>query len=1227
MNRGIILLCFAFLYFGTASSQNMVLNPSFEQTNTNCSQLGGEGFRQDLSGTWDNANSNVPGDSCSSPDLFSACNTLPIIGGPSPFHMPDGGAQGLGYQWSRTGSRHAGFIVHSAPFGIVDNYREYIQGQLSAPLTAGQTYCVSMYVSLGEAMPFATNNIGVYFGSTQYLRDACTAGSGIFNLTPQLNYGCAPITDTSANWVRLQWDYVASGGEQWMLIGNFYNSAATTVANTGHGAELMPGTYMHPFAYYFIDDVSVVSGSCCAASINRIPPTCITDAAFNLVARPPLSSNCSPPPLSGTWSGTGITNASIGTFDPSVAGAGTHVITFSLPCGVADTVHITVNPCSMLNVCRESNGNLTASGGSAPYIWSQWSTGGTIQITDQASCTQCGLTWSSPFPGFPAGCGFPPVESCTSAPGYVQFGTGATIALPTTPSYPIQVTDNSGGSYTINSAADVAALSPCNMNCPAIDLRPSVQHIACNGLNTGAISLSPNGGTAPYTFTWSPNVGTTASVSNLAAGTYSVTVRDANQCTATASFTITEPLVLNASVAQTTMIGCGQGTGSIKLAVSGGSPNYTFTWNPNVSSTDSAGNLTAGTYRVTVTDQNGCTDTTSATITATTGVSINSVVKTDTRCGGNNGTVKLNVTGGSAPLTYVWTPNVSTTDTAGNLTAGTYNITVSDASGCSATATTTVNPSSSVTVSLQNKRDVNCNDTDGFIKVLATGTGSITYTWSPNVGTTDSVFNLPSGTYNVTVTDVNNCSASTSVQIQQINGVNASIQTQTNPSCGQNNGFIEINATGAATPFVYVWTPNVGTGNTASNLAGGVYGVTITDANNCSTTVSTTLNATPAVSIDDAIVYQSCGVNSGAIRIFVSGGNGSAYTYTWTPNVGSTDSVSNLAAGNYSVIVSDATGCSATASYNVTVNTPPVVTFAGDSSYCTGGSAALSASGGVSYIWNNGNISSSINVTAGVYSVTATDVNGCTGVASVTINENPRPAISISGVPTVYCEGTSVILAAAGGASYLWSDNSTDNTLTISASGNYSVTGTDVNGCSASSSVSIDPSSVLGTITLPDTVGVCEGDSILLDATTANALSYLWNTGDTTSSVSINTSNVYVVTVSNACETKTASVIATFQGCACDFKLPTAFSPNGDGNNDEYKIVYRCNNIISVNIRIYNRWGEKVFETDSVNIGWDGIYKGSPQPLDVFVAYVSVTYEVDNKRKTFSQMESVTLLR
>src|SRR5690606_5310129 len=129
----------------------------------------------------------------------------------------------------------------------------------------------------------------------------------------------------------------------------------------------------------------------------------------------------------------------------------------------------------------------------------------------------------------------------------------------------------------------------------------------------------------------------------------------------------------------------------------------------------------------------------------------------------------------------------------------------------------TINPSSAVTVGLLNKRDVNCNDTDGFIKVSGTGSGTLTYTWSPNVGTTDSVFNLPSGTYNVTATDVSGCSASASIQILQTNGVNASVQTQTNPSCGQNNGYIEINATGAATPFTYVWNPNVSTGNTASN--------------------------------------------------------------------------------------------------------------------------------------------------------------------------------------------------------------------------------------------------------------------------------------------------------------------------------------------------------------------------------------------------------------------------
>ncbi|MDB4656137.1 hypothetical protein OAE48_04730 [Flavobacteriales bacterium] len=207
-------------------AQNLVVNPSFEVTSTNCGSFGGEGFFADLNGSWDNASNNVEGDSCSSPDLFSDCNL--IFGNPSPTNMPN---SVLGFQYSRTGTRHAGIITHEA----LDEYREYLQGRTTSPLQTGQSYCVSMYVSLGNAVLYATDNMGIYFGNTPYQRDPCpgSSNSGIY-VTPQLNYDCAAIIDTS-NWVRLEWNYVAAGGEQYFMIGNFFNNSNTTIVSNPGG--------------------------------------------------------------------------------------------------------------------------------------------------------------------------------------------------------------------------------------------------------------------------------------------------------------------------------------------------------------------------------------------------------------------------------------------------------------------------------------------------------------------------------------------------------------------------------------------------------------------------------------------------------------------------------------------------------------------------------------------------------------------------------------------------------------------------------------------------------------------------------------------------------------------------------------------------------------------------------------------------------------------------------
>jgi len=572
MKKNIYLFFSLFTFFG-AAAQNLVVNPSFENTSSNCGSFGGEDFFSDLNGSWDNASNNPGGDSCSSPDLFSACNI--IFGNPSPVNMPN---SVLGYQYSRTGTRHAGIITHES----LDEYREYIQGRTSAPLIQGQSYCVSMYVSLGNSVLFASNNIGVYFGSTPYQRNPCPGqtNSAIY-VTPQLNYSCIAITDTM-NWVRLQWNYVATGGEQYFMIGNFFNNANTTiVSNPG-------GTFTNPYAYYFIDDVSIVASSaCCFADLNPVSTKCVTDAPFTLTAVGGVGSTCSNS-STGTWSGAGITNASAGTFSPAVAGAGSHTITYTLICGYSTTLTVNVSACATLSVCSEINGNLTVTGGTGPYTWSEQA-----QVED---CSACQVIFPIPPCTFPPGCS-------VMVTGWADFTTGST-ATPTG-TWPLRVSDSDGGVIEISGLSAVPSCSaiPCELLLNVTDIQG-----VCGGVQEGSITVAASGNIGSVSYSWNSTPvqnGTTAS--NLAAGSYTVTATDQQGCQATLT-RVLEAGSITVFAGDDVNICKGE---SVTLTAGGAS---TYSWIDGSGGTAAGGTITFSpssttTYTVTGTNTGGCSDT------------------------------------------------------------------------------------------------------------------------------------------------------------------------------------------------------------------------------------------------------------------------------------------------------------------------------------------------------------------------------------------------------------------------------------------------------------------------------------------------------------------------------------------------------------------------------------------------------------------------------------------
>lgn len=799
MKSTLTIFCLLLLGMGVRA-QNLVLNPSFENTSSNCANFGGEGFTTDLI-DWDDTNSGA--DSCSSPDLFSACNLFATV-------MP---GSILGYQQSRTGTRHAGIITY-AP-GIAagcnalgnDQYREYIQGRTSQPLQAGQSYCVAMYVSLANDVAWATNNIGVYFSPTNYQHNACPSNSLISNVTPQLNYACAALTDT-VNWVRLQWNYTATGGEQYFVIGNFFNNAGTTVGCNNSGA----GT-LNPYAYYYIDDVSITANACCYADILPVAAQCLNGAPVTLSAIPGLESGCTPQPLAGTWSGPGITDAAAGTFSPAVAGVGTHTVTFTLACGYVATTQVIVGPCTPLVVCQNGN-SLTVSNGVGPYLWQQ-------QVTQQ-DCSGC-------FPGVP-----PFVPPCSLPPGcavsvtaWQTYSTGATVPAPT--SFPVQVVDAAGTVYTLN---NLSGLPPC-ANCPPITVTAgTVGNVSCAGGNDGSASVSASGGVGTYDYLWMPGNLTGASQTGLAAGIYTVTATDDNGCAGTQTIVVNQPtaLTLQTSV---TPAGCGLNDGSATVTASGGTTPYGYAWSPTGGSAATAGGLGAGNYTVTVTDFKGCQQTASVTVSNVGGPAIAVVGQEFVSCaGGADGSIEISITQGTPPYTIAWSPAGGSGITAQNLSAGSYTVTVTDADGCVGTQSATVTEPPALVLGAA-ASPATCGFADGSAAVAVSGgTPPYTYQWSPTGGTADLAMGLAAGAYTVAVTDFSNCTQTASVEVE-IAVADSSLQAvlEVSPeTCVGNDGTAQVTVTGGLAPYTYSWSMMPDSeGPSVAGLAAGSYSVTVSD--------------------------------------------------------------------------------------------------------------------------------------------------------------------------------------------------------------------------------------------------------------------------------------------------------------------------------------------------------------------------------------------------------------
>lgn len=421
--------------------------------------------------------------------------------------------------------------------------------------------------------------------------------------------------------------------------------------------------------------------------------------------------------------------------------------------------------------------------------------------------------------------------------------------------YHLSIVDGNGSTLYLTSSQSVnpAAIDVTITEPPVLTASADGTHVTCFSGNNGTANVTASGGTAPYTYLWS-NGSTTEAVSDLTAGTYSVTVTDANGCTASPSYQVTEPTVItvSASVINNT---CFNGTaGSITASASGGTGAISYSLNDiNYQTENLFTGLAAGNFTLFAKDANGCVVSIPAVIAQPTAVVITIGNVTSTCSGTSNGAIRVTATGGTGTLTYAWTgPNgySKASRNINNLAPGTYTLTVTDGNGCSATQQISVQELPAINVSAAVTNVVCSNTLTGAVNLTIAGSsGQPTYSWTgPNgfKASTEDISGLRSGNYSVAVTDPSGCSFSSSYSVQPATAIAINLTKNDITNCG-GVGSISLSVTGGSAPYQYQLNNNaVQSGASFSNLTAGSYSAKVTDSKGCSRTVAVTINDTGA---------------------------------------------------------------------------------------------------------------------------------------------------------------------------------------------------------------------------------------------------------------------------------------------------------------------------------------------------------------------------------------------
>lgn len=649
----------------------------------------------------------------------------------------------------------------------------------------------------------------------------------------------------------------------------------------------------------------------------------------------------------------------------------------------------------------------------------------------------------------------------------------------------------------------------------------NVTQISCNGFNDGQVQCISNGGSGTISYTLNPGgvVNTSGIFTNLSPGTYSIDLKDINNCSTTSNaFTIINPPALSINSTTITQISCnGFNNGSIQINGSGGTGQLNYTLNPGgvINQSGLFSNLAPGDYTISISDQNTCTITsTTITIIDPPAISISTSTSNNISCNNaNDGSISIQASGGTGTISYTLIPGniTNTTGLFNGLSAGTYQVTITDANSCTLNSGNFIitNPSA-ITIISASSGNMSCHNTvDGSINITAGGgTGTLTYTILPNniTNLNGQFTGLNAGTYTIEIKDANLCTLSSqpfiiiNPEVITITG-----QNSTDLSCfNSNNGTITVTASGGTSPLQYFLNPGnvLSTTGVYTNLLPGSYSVIVTDVNNCpfASTPTMTIANPPALVINSENFNQiSCrNAADGSISVGASGGTG-ALSYTLNPGniVNSTGNFSGLSAGTYSVTVSDANNCQITSNNFILIN-PSAVSITNINQVnptCfgfTNGSISILASGGtgiLQYSIDGGTTyqtsSTFNNLPVGFYNIYVKDANDCIGVYNLNPIQLTQPTLLNLGFSSINpsCSGCSdgQIIAIPGGGttpySHSWNTGASTSLITGLTAGIYYVdTLRDANLCMVIDSIMLTEPDVF-THTIDSTNISCPGGS------------------------------------------------------------------------------------------------------------------------------------------------------